>query len=98
MTLRSVRGPLSAFVAVVCLVVGLGCLARSTAEEKRQAFGPEWKKVDPKSDWARIGFDYERTVSVTFRHSPSNVAGFEVPLECGDRLWGYEVDDNTGSA
>jgi hypothetical protein len=86
MTLRSLCRTLPLGAVLVC------CLTVSAADEKRRAFGPEWKKVD-----GPIAGEYERSIKVTFLHSPSNVANFQVPLECGDHLWGYEIDDNAGS-
>jgi hypothetical protein len=67
-----------------------GCMTVN-AGGSRRTFGPEWKPVGG-------GGEHERTVSVTFRHSSGNVAGFQLPLECGDHLWGHETDDNAGSA
>jgi hypothetical protein len=81
------------------LVVALaGCLTLSAADEKRRAFGPEWKKIDPKSDLGKFGCEYERPVTVAVRHTYGNVAGFEVPLECGDVVGAHEIDADAGSA
>jgi hypothetical protein len=80
------------------LIVALaGYVTLSAADEKRRTFGPEWKKIDPQSDLGKFGYEYERTVNVTIRHSYGNVAGFEVPLECGDSISAYETDDNAGA-
>jgi hypothetical protein len=91
MTARSFRRVLPLVAALVC------CLTVGAADEKRRAFGPEWKKVDPQSDLGKFGYEYERAVNVTIRHTYGNVAGFELPLECGDRAAGHELDDNAGA-
>jgi hypothetical protein len=90
MTLRTFCRSLPLFVVLVC------SLAVSAAGDRR-SFGPEWKKTHSQSEWAKAGFDYERTVNVTFHHSSGNVAGFQLPLESGDTVWGYEVDGDSGS-
>src|SRR2546430_1850581 len=90
MALRLVRRSLPLVAVLVC------CLAVGAADTKRRAFGPEWKKIDPKSELGKFGVEYERTANATFRHSYGNTAGFELPLECGDTLSGYEIDDNAG--
>lgn len=86
MTTRSFRRVLPLVAVLVC------CFAVGAADQKRRAFGPEWKKAD-----GPIADEYERSIKVTFLHSSGNVAGFTMPLECGDHLWGNEIDDNAGS-